>query len=77
MVAAAKRAAFLLVRSIHVEEFGLAQEVRLIAEAKGLAVHVQKKRLPGYEHATAYWIVDRLAAFVVRSMYDRKLWVLR
>jgi hypothetical protein len=77
LVAAAKKASIALFRNLHVGEFGLAEEIRLIAQEKKLSVNVEKKGIPSADHAATYWIVNRLASLAVRFMYDRKLWVMR
>jgi hypothetical protein len=77
IVAAAKKAALALVKNVHVAEFGLATEIRLLAHEKSLTLNVERRRVPACDHATGYWIVDWLAAIAVRSMYDRKLWLCR
>jgi hypothetical protein len=77
LVAAAKPAALALLRAVHVEEFGLAAEMRMIAREKRLEVNVHARRLRAWNHAAAYWIAQRVAASVVPLMYAWGIWTVR
>jgi hypothetical protein len=77
LVAAAKKAALALLANVHVVEFGLAEEYRLIAERKGLEINVERRKSARWEHAAAYWIANKVAAIGVRWLYARNFWSCR
>jgi hypothetical protein len=77
LAAAAKKAALALLASVHVTEFGLAEEYRLIAGTKALEMNVEKRKNALWEHGAPYWIVNKVAAIAVRWLYAQKLWSYR
>jgi hypothetical protein len=77
LVAAAKAAALALLRTVHVSEFGLAREIRLIADQKKLKINVEAKKMKSWNHSISYWVADKVAAGVIPWMYSWKLWSFR
>jgi hypothetical protein len=77
VVAAAKKAAMTVIRNLHGSEFGVGQEIELIAKEKELELNIEEKKVGAWDHALGYWIVVKLAGLMIRFMYKRKFWVLK
>jgi hypothetical protein len=77
LVAAAKQAAITLLRNVHVTEFGLAEEMRIVAKEKGIALRIEQRKGAEGDRAATYWIVNKVAATFVAAMYKRNIWRIR
>jgi hypothetical protein len=77
LVAAAKEAAISLLNCVHVAEFGLAREIRIVAEHKNLKLNIEAKKMKSWNHSTSYWIADKVIASIIAWMYNWKIWSFR
>jgi hypothetical protein len=76
LVAASRLAAVQLVKNLHVKEFGLAAEIRLIAQEKGLRLCIEDKKME-CDHAASYWLINKAASSLIPLLYKRKIWTVR
>jgi hypothetical protein len=77
LVAAAKMAALELLTSVHVAEFGLARELKIIAGKKALVMNIEQKKMKTWNRSTSYWVANKVAAAVIPLMYGSRIWVVR